>query len=177
MRPFWEQILSQSTSGQSVDSIRTSTDSTYSANETVQAPHASSRTATRTATRTAPDVARSASVFSQLASRLSSYRTASPLGESEYSRSHTVTPTASSRNRVYPAPHERQASFASAVSDYRTTTPSSPPPVGGMPAPFKEDKPKLVQKASPPDGLSMVCMVGLDIHFMSFQLISSLSRA
>ncbi|KAI0687276.1 hypothetical protein C8Q76DRAFT_830441 [Earliella scabrosa] len=129
--------MSQSSSGQSVDSIRSSTDSTYSAGELTQEPISTSRTATPTAR----DMARVGS--SAGASRLSSYRTASP-GESDYTRSHTATPTASSRNRGYPAPHERQASFASAVSDYRTATPSSPPPVDGMPAPFKENKPKLV---------------------------------
>ncbi|KAI0751702.1 hypothetical protein C8Q80DRAFT_1098762 [Daedaleopsis nitida] len=129
--------ISQSSSQQSVgSSARSSTDSAYSANETITRETSTSRTATPTAR----DVARG----SPPVSRLSSYRTASP-GESEYTRSHTATPTASGRARGYPTPHERQASFASAVSDYRTATPSSPAPVGGMPPPHaKAEKSRLV---------------------------------
>ncbi|KAH9887608.1 hypothetical protein C8Q73DRAFT_794614 [Cubamyces lactineus] len=139
--------VSQSSSGQSVDTMdtgRTSSDSTYSATEGRQ------DSASRTATPTARDPHnRSGSVStigqrvaSPPASRLSSYRTASP-GESDYQRSHTATPTG--RSRGYPVPHERQASFASAISDYRTATPSSPR--GPMPAAHthtKDEKPKVV---------------------------------
>ncbi|KAI0688641.1 hypothetical protein C8T65DRAFT_589341 [Cerioporus squamosus] len=140
--------LSQSSSGQTVDSLRSSTDSAYSANES--SPDTST---SRTATPTARDAGRNVSspghnqrVGSPTVSRLSSYRTASP-GESEHSRSHTATPTASSRARGFPVPHERQPSFASAVSDYRTATPSSPrPPTATMPSPnaHREHKPRLV---------------------------------
>ncbi|KAI0352798.1 hypothetical protein OH77DRAFT_1505839 [Trametes cingulata] len=139
--------LSQSSSGQTVDtmdSTRTSSDSTYSANE---ARHevSSSRTATPTArdahSRTGSAAAGGQRVGSPPVSRLSSYRTASP-GESDYQRSHTATPTG--RTTRYPIPHERQSSFASAVSDYRTATPSSPR--GPMPSNMqaKEGKQKLV---------------------------------
>ena len=139
--------VSRGSSEQGFDSVRTSTDSAYPASETAQEGSSS-----RTATPTARDAARSNSaaassqrVGSPAVSRLSSYRTASP-GGSDMSRAPTATPTSGSRSRGYPAPHERQASFASAVSDYRTATPSSPPPMGGMaamPAP-KDDKPKLI---------------------------------
>ncbi|KAL7281958.1 hypothetical protein ACG7TL_003425 [Trametes sanguinea] len=137
--------VAQSGSDQTVDSARSSTDSTYSAGEVRQEISSS-----RTATPTARDVhARSNSastvgqrVASPPASRLSSYRTASP-GESDYQRSHTATPTGS-RGRGYPVPHERQSSFASAISDYRTATPSSPR--GPMPSAqqTRDEKPKLV---------------------------------
>ncbi|RPD54387.1 hypothetical protein L226DRAFT_617846 [Lentinus tigrinus ALCF2SS1-7] len=142
--------LSQSSSGQTVDSVRSSTDSAYSANES--SPDTST---SRTATPVARDAGRNVSspghgqrVGSPTAvSRLSSYRTASP-GESDHShsRSHTATPTASRRG--YPLPHERQSSFASAMSDYRTATPSSPrPPTATMPSAHghrEDNKPKLV---------------------------------
>ncbi|KAI0676650.1 hypothetical protein C8Q78DRAFT_961780 [Trametes maxima] len=139
--------LAQSSSGQTTDSsgsARSSTDSTYSATEPKQ-EMSSSRTATPTArdthTRTG-SVTSGQRVASPPASRLSSYRTASP-GDTDYQRSHTVTPT-SGRARGYPVPHERQASFASAVSDYRTATPSSPR--GPMPTtlPARSEKPRLV---------------------------------
>lgn len=135
--------LSQPSSGPT-DSARSSMDSSYSANETIQELSTS-----RSATPTARDIARSASavasaqrVASPPASRMSSYRTASP-GESEYSRAHTATPTASSRMRNYAVPHERQASFASAVSEYRTATPSSPHRAITAQPP-RDNKPKLV---------------------------------
>ncbi|CDO70308.1 hypothetical protein BN946_scf184370.g9 [Trametes cinnabarina] len=126
-------------------SERTSTDSTYSAGDLRQEPSGS-----RTATPTARDVhTRSNSagtvgqrVGSPPASRLSSYRTASP-GESDYQRSHTATPTGS-RGRSYPVPHERQSSFASAISDYRTATPSSPREPMPSTEQARDEKPKLV---------------------------------
>ncbi|TBU38000.1 hypothetical protein BD309DRAFT_1084333 [Dichomitus squalens] len=139
--------VSQASSDQGFGSARSSTDSAYPASETAQEVSSS-----RTATPTARDAARSNSaaatsqrVGSPAVSRLSSYRTASP-GESDMSRAPTATPTSGSRIRGYPAPHERQASFASAVSDYRTATPSSPLPLGGMAAipARKDDRPKLV---------------------------------
>ncbi|KAI0366248.1 hypothetical protein BV20DRAFT_972132 [Pilatotrama ljubarskyi] len=139
--------LSQSSSGQTVDTIdstRTSSDSTYSASDPRQEV-SSSRTATPTArdahSRTGSAAAVGQRVGSPPVSRLSSYRTASP-GESDYQRSHTATPTG--RATRYPIPHERQSSFASAVSDYRTATPSSPR--GPMPSHMqaKEGKQKLV---------------------------------
>ena len=138
--------LSHSSSGQTAGSARSSMDSTYSANETIQELSSS-----RSATPTARDVPRAASaaasvqrIASPPASRMSSYRTASP-GGSEYSRAHTPTPTAASgRARTY-LPHERQSSFASAVSEYRTATPSSPPRATAVRTPSKDDsKPKLV---------------------------------
>ncbi|KAL1938651.1 hypothetical protein VTO73DRAFT_11466 [Trametes versicolor] len=141
--------LSQSSSGQTVDSadsLRMSADSTYS---NIEPPHQVS--SSRTNTPTAHNRSGSASVTggqrvaSPMQSRMSSYRTASP-GESDYQRSHTATPTG--RNgaaRGFPPPHERQSSFASAVSDYRTATPSSPREPMPSLGPAKEDeKPKLV---------------------------------
>ncbi|KAI1788914.1 hypothetical protein LXA43DRAFT_603981 [Ganoderma leucocontextum] len=139
--------VSQPSADQGLNSSRSSTDSAYSAVGTVQEMSSS-----RTATPTARDAARSHSVAansqrggSPSVSRLSSYRTASP-GESDAFRVNTATPTTSSRNnRGYPVPHERQSSLASAMSDYRTATPSSPPPAGGMAIPVpKVEKPKLI---------------------------------
>ncbi|KAI0637597.1 hypothetical protein C8Q77DRAFT_1205752 [Trametes polyzona] len=135
--------LSQSSSGDTTGSARTSTDSTYSAAETAPEAMSTSRTATPTAhNRTGSSMAGGSRVASPPHSRMSSYRTASP-GESDYQRSHTATPTG--RSRGYPVPHERQASFASAVSDYRTATPSSPR--GPMPSSVQaknDAKPKLI---------------------------------
>ncbi|PIL36574.1 hypothetical protein GSI_00263 [Ganoderma sinense ZZ0214-1] len=140
--------VSQPSVDQGFDSARSSTDSAYSAVGTVQELSSS-----RTATPTARDAARSHSAAasshrggSPSVSRLSSYRTASP-GESDIFRVQTATPTASSRNisRGYPVPHERQSSLASAMSDYRTATPSSPPTASPLTMPMpKEEKPKLI---------------------------------
>ncbi|KAI0759722.1 hypothetical protein BD413DRAFT_487436 [Trametes elegans] len=138
--------LSQA-SGQTADSVRTSTDSVYSAGEKPTSP---SRTATPTArnvhSRAGSGGGGGHRVGSPSVSRLSSYRTASP-GESEYQRSNTATPTGARRG--HPLPHERQSSFTSAISDYRTATPSSPragalPPGTPTAAAARDGKPKLV---------------------------------
>ena len=140
--------VSQPSADQGFDSARSSTDSAYSAVGTLQEELSTSRTATPTAR----DAARSHSAAasnhrggSPSVSRLSSYRTASP-GESDIFRVQTATPTASSRNinHGYPVPHERQSSLASAMSDYRTATPSSPPTASPLVMPMPKEKPKLI---------------------------------
>ncbi|OBZ66553.1 hypothetical protein A0H81_13412 [Grifola frondosa] len=127
------------TSQSTLDSMRSSSPSIYST--------ADGGTGSRTTTPTAHSQGRPSSAtavaiqrVASPASRLSSYRTASPGVSDTNSRSHTITPTS---GRSKGTPHERQSSFTSAMSDYRTATPSTPPGFARhMPA--KEERPRLV---------------------------------